>query len=174
MKKNLIILTAFFTLLSSNASAGLIAVLDVEKIVKESAAMRDIQGKVSKQQEKYQKEVDKKQKELEAEQKKLEGKKNILAKDAFEKEVKAFETKVDGLKEMVDKKQGSLKKASVDAMGKVNEEVKLIIADLSKEKDLDLIIAAGQTLFYKDEMDISEEVLKRLNKKVTKINVKFE
>ncbi|MBM5782127.1 MAG: OmpH family outer membrane protein [Pelagibacterales bacterium] len=174
MKKSFITLTAFFALLSFNASAGSIAVLDVEKIVKESAAMRDIQGKVSKQQEKYQKEVDKKQKELEAEQKKLEGKKNVLAKDAFEKEVKAFETKVDSLKEMVDKKQGNLKKASVEAMGKVNEEIKEIIANLSKEKDLDLIVAAGQTLFYKDEMDISEEVLKRLNKKVTKINVKFE
>lgn len=174
MKKTFITLSAFFVLLSFNANAGSIAVLDVEKIVKESVAMRDIQSKVTKQQEKYQAEVNKKQKDLEAEQKKLEGKKNVLAKEAFEKEVKAFETKVDALKELVNKKQNSLKKASVDAMTKVNDEVKVIIADLSKEKDLDLIVSAGQALYFKNEMDVSEEVLKRLNKKLTKINVKFD
>jgi len=174
MKKNFIALAAVFTLLSLNANAANIAVLDVEKIVKESVAMVDIQKKVTKKQEEYQKEVNAKQKELEAEQKKLEGKKTVLASDAFEKEMKKFEGKVDQLKELVDKKQNSLKKASVDAMGKVNDDIKTIIAELSKEKSLDLIVPAGQTLFYKDEMDVSAEILKRLNKKVTKVNVNFE
>lgn len=174
MKKNFIALAAVFMLLSLNANAANIAVLDVEKIVKESVAMVDIQKKVTKKQEEYQKEVNAKQKELEAEQKKLEGKKTVLAADAFEKEMKKFEGKVDQLKELVDKKQNSLKKASVDAMGKVNDDIKTIIAELSKEKSLDLIVPAGQTLFYKDEMDVSAEVLKRLNKKVTKVNVNFE
>lgn len=88
--------------------------------------------------------------------------------------MKKFEGKVDQLKELVDKKQNSLKKASVDAMGKVNDDIKTIIAELSKEKSLDLIVPTGQTLFYKDEMDVSAEILKRLNKKVTKVNVNFE
>jgi outer membrane protein len=174
MKKNFIALATIFTLLSFNANAGSIAVLDVEKIVKDSDAMRDIQKKVSSQQEKYQKEVNASQKSLEDEQKKLEGKKTVLSADAFAKEMKKFEDKIDDLKTLVDRKQNSLKKASIDSMGKVNDEIKEIIADLSKEKGIDLIVPAGQTLFYKDEMDISEEVLNRLNKKVTKVKVKFE
>jgi Skp family chaperone for outer membrane proteins len=67
-----------------------------------------------------------------------------------------------------------LKKASLDAMSKVNDEIKTIIADISKEKSLDLIVPAAQTLYYKDELDISNEVLKRLNKEVTKVKVSFE
>lgn len=174
MKKSFITLTAFCALFSFNAFAGSIAVLDVEKIVKESSAMRDIQSKVTKKQDDYQKEVTKKQKELETEQKKLEGKKDILAKEAFEKEMKKFDGKIDDLKTFVDKKQNSLKKASMDSMGKVNDKIKDIIAEISKEKDIDLIVPTSQTLFYKDEMDISAEVLKRLNKKITKVDVKFE
>ncbi len=174
MKKSFITLTALCALFSFNAFAGSIAVLDVEKIVKESTAMRDIQGKVTKKQDEYQKDVTKKQKELEAEQKKLEGKKDLLAKEAFEKEMKKFEGKVDDLKTFVDKKQNSLKKASMDSMSKVNDKIKDIIAEISKEKDIDLIVPTSQTLFYKDEMDISAEVLKRLNKKITKVDVKFE
>ncbi len=174
MKKHLIALSAAFTLLAFSANAGEIGILDVEKIVKESSVMKDIQGKVSKKQDEYQKEVNKKQTALEAEQKKIEGKKNVLSKEAFEKESQAFEKKVNELKEFVDKKQNSLKKASLDSMSKVNDKIKDIIAEISKEKELDVIIPAAQALYYKDNLDISEEVLKRLNKKITKIDVKFE
>lgn len=48
MKKNFIALAAVFTLLSLNANAANIAVLDVEKIVKESVAMVDIQKRLPK------------------------------------------------------------------------------------------------------------------------------
>lgn len=174
MKKHLLISSAIFALFAFNANAGGIGVLDVEKIVKESSAMRDIQSKVSKKQDEYQKEVTKKQNELESEQKRIEGKKNVLSKEAFEKETKAFEKKIDDLKTFVDKKQNSLKKASMDSMSKVNDKVKDIIAEISKEKELDVIVPASQTLYYKDELDISAEVLKRLNKKITKLDVKFE
>ena len=61
MKKHLIALSAAFTLLAFSANAGEIGILDVEKIVKESSVMKDIQGKVSKKQDEYQKEVNKKQ-----------------------------------------------------------------------------------------------------------------
>ncbi len=174
MNKILIALSVILTLFTLNANAGGVGILDVEKIVKESAAMRDIQSKVSKKQDEYQKEVTKKQTALENEQKKIEGKKNVLSKEALEKESKSFEKKVEDLKVFVDKKQNSLKKASVDGMSKVNDKIKDIIADISKEKDLDIIVPASQALYYKDELDISAEVLARLNKKITKIDVKFE
>jgi len=174
MKKNLLALTAAISLLTFSANASEIGVLDVEKIVKESVAMKDIQKKVNKKQDEYQKEVTKKQTDLEAEQKKLEGKKNVLAKEAFEKELQTFEKKVEDLKEFVDKRQNSLKKASLDAMGKVNDNIKDIIADIAKEHNYDVIVASSQALFYKDGLDISEEVLKKLNKKIVKVDVKFE
>jgi outer membrane protein len=174
MKKSFLTIFAVSALISFNASAAGIGVLDVEKIVKESSAMRDIQKKISSKQDDYQKEVTKKQDDLESEQKRIEGKRNVLSKEAFEKETKAFEKKIDDLKTFVDKKQNSLKKASMDSMGKVNDKIKDIIADISKEKDFEVIIPSSQTLYYKDALDISDEVLKRLNKKITKADVKFE
>ena len=174
MKKQFLALLAASTLLVSNAAASEIGVLDVEKIVKESSAMRDIQNKISKKQDEYQKEVTKKQNEQEADQKRIENKKSVLSKDALEKETKAFEKKIDALKSFVDKKQNSLKKASLDSMGKVNDKIKEIISDIAKEKGFDAIIPASQALYYKDELDVSDEVLKKLNKKITKVDVKFE
>ncbi len=163
---------ALFAVASSNAAE--IAVLDIEKIAKESKAVHDIQGKVTKKQEEYQKEITKRQASLESDQKKLEAKKNQLSKEAFEKEQKEFEKKIDSLKELVDKRQNSLKKASADSMAKVNDKMKDIITELAKEKSLTLILPASQVVFSADNLDISAEVLEKLNKKVTKIDVKFE
>lgn len=174
MKKSFIAIITIISLFSFNANAGSIAVLDVEKIVQESSAMRYIQKKVSEKQKEYQTEIDREQTKLESLQKKLESKKSILSESAFEKEAKKFEEEVNQLKDNVNKKQVTLKEASIDGMKIVNDEIKDIIANLSEEKNIDLIVPAGQTLFYKDALDISEEVLKRLNNKITKVNVTFK
>jgi len=174
MKKSFLTL-AFYLLTSYNIAQGAqIGVLDVDKIIQESSAVVDIQKKVDAKKIAYETEINKKQSQLEAEQKKLEDKKITLSKEAFEKEVKGFEAKVDDLKTYIDRKQNSLKKASIDAMSKVNDKVKTIVSDIAKEKELDTIIPASQTLYFKDELDITADVLSRLNKKITKVEVKFE
>ncbi|NBX52283.1 MAG: OmpH family outer membrane protein [Proteobacteria bacterium] len=174
MKKTIFILIVSLITSVNSALAGNIGVLDVDKIIQESLAVNDIQKKVDSKKSNYESEINKKQTSLEAEQKKLEDKKITLSKEAFDKEVKAFESKVEDLKTFVDRKQNSLKKASIDAMGKVNDKVKSIVAEIAKEKNLDIIVPSSQTLYFKDELDITAEVLASLNKKITKVEVKFE
>ena len=174
MKKSFLTLAIYLLSSYNIANGAQIGVLDVDKIIQESTAVVDIQKKVDSKKVAYETEINKKQSQLEAEQKKLEDKKITLSKEAFEKEVKSFEAKVDDLKTYIDRKQNSLKKASIDAMSKVNDKVKTIVSDIAKEKEIDAIIPASQTLYFKDELDITAEVLSRLNKKITKVEVKFE
>jgi len=174
MKKTISILIISLLTCANNSLAGNIGILDVDKIIQESQAVNDIQKKVDSKKSNYESEINKKQSILESDQKKLEDKKITLSKEAFDKEVKAFESKVEDLKTFVDRKQNSLKKASIDAMGKVNDKVKSIVAEIAKEKNLDIIIPSSQTLYFKDELDITAEVLSSLNKKITKVEVKFE
>ena len=174
MKKGFIALALYFLTSQNIALASQFGVLDVDKIIQESSAVVDIQKKVDTKKISYEAEINKKQSQLESEQKKLEDKKITLSKEAFEKEIKNFEKKVDDLKTYIDRKQNSLKKASIDAMSKVNDKVKTIVSDIAKEKELDVIIPTSQTLYFKDELDITAEVLSQLNKKITKVDVKFE
>jgi Skp family chaperone for outer membrane proteins len=174
MKKGFIALALYFLTSQNIALASQFGVLDVDKIIQESSAVVDIQKKVDTKKIAYEAEINKKQSQLESEQKKLEDKKITLSKEAFEKEIKNFEKKVDDLKTYIDRKQNSLKKASIDAMSKVNDKVKTIVSDIAKEKELDVIIPTSQTLYFKDELDITADVLSQLNKKITKVDVKFE
>jgi Skp family chaperone for outer membrane proteins len=159
---------------TSNSNANSIGIVDVEDIIKNASVMKDIKKKVEAKQSDFQKEIDKKQSALEAESKKIESKKSSLNEAAYTKEQEKFSKKIDELKEFVEKKQNSLRKASLDSMSKVNEEMKDIIAEISKEKGLDLVIPASNTLYSKDGMNISSEVLKRLNKNLSKVDVSFE
>ena len=61
MKQKIFLCFAVATLFSSSALANGTGILDVEKIIKDSSAMRDIQSKISKKQDDYQQEVNKKQ-----------------------------------------------------------------------------------------------------------------
>lgn len=177
-----LVLGAFLAALIVNSNHALaleektssVAILDVEEVIKNSSVMKDIQKKVSNKQKEFQKEIDKRQALLQEEDKKLTSKKNILSKEAFEKEQGIFEKKVADLKDFLDKRQNSLKKASLDAMGKVQERVKDIVSDISKERNFNLILPASQTVFYTTEIDISADVLRRLNEKIVKVDVKFD
>lgn len=178
MKQKITILLStiatFLTLGAVSSFASDVAVLDIEKIGKESKAVLDIQAKVVKKQEEFRKEITKKQTSLQSDQKKLEAKKNILSKEAFEKEQREFEKKIDSLNELVEKRQNTLKKAQEDSTTKVNDKMKEIITEIAKEKQLSLIIPASQTVFSADNLDISNEVIEKLNKKITKVDVKFD
>jgi outer membrane protein len=161
-----------FTALSS-AKAEKIAILDLENVLKNSDAMKYAQKKISSRQSDYQKEINKKQSSLENEGKKINSKRNVLSKEAFAKEQEKFAVKLEELKEFVDSKQESLKKASLKAVSKINDKLEDVIEDVREEKNIDIIISASSTVFYKESLDISSDVLKRLNKKITKVSVSF-
>lgn len=172
--KNFAILFSIIAFMGvASAKAESIAILDLDNVLKNSDAMKDAQKKLSKKQSEFQKEIDKQQSTLEDESKKLNAKKNVLSKEAFDKEQEKFSKKVDTLKELVDKRQAALKKASLDAVTKINDKVKEIVEDVKDEKKLDVIISASSTVYYKDDLDISSDVLKALNKKISKVDVKF-
>jgi outer membrane protein len=156
----------------NTANATNIAVVDIESVLKNSDAMKDAQQKISKKQAGFQKEINKKQEALEKEGKQISAKKGSLSEDGFAKEQEKFSKKVDDLQEFVKSKQDSLKKSSLDVIAKVNDKIKEVIDEVKEEKKLDLIITSQSAIFYQDDLDISEEVLKKLNQKISKIEIK--
>lgn len=169
------LLSIFIILIAINsANAQDIAVINIDKIVQESKVMVHIQKEIAKKQELYQEEITNKQNNLEEKQKKLEAKKTLLSQSSLEDEARKFQQEVLNLKEYVDKRQANLQKSSLQAMELVNVKIKEIVEEISQTKDIKLIIPASQTLYFEDSLDISDEILKKLNKVLTKVEVKFD
>ena len=151
-----------------------IAIIDSEEILSKSLAAKDIDEKISKQGKIYQKQIDDRKNLLEKEYKKIEAKHSTLSEEEFKKENDKISKKINALGEDITAKQKSLKKAYNNAIIEFDKKINAILKDISKEKNLDLILTSSQTPYYQDKLDISAEVLKRVNKEIKTIQIKFE
>ena len=171
--KKLFTLIFFATFLNlSVANAGGVGVVNLEEVLKSSTAIKDAQKKIAGKQAKFQKEIDEKQNALEAESKKIQAKKSVLSESAFEKEQDKFLAKVDKLKELVDSRQDSLKESSLDAIAKINAKIREVVEEIRAENDYDVVIPAVSAIAQKDGVEITDEVSKRLNKRLSTVKIK--
>ena len=98
----------------------------------------------------------------------------MLSKEAFEEKARAFSAKATDVQKEVQSKKALLDSAFERALTDIQKVVTEIIADLSKEKGFVIAVPTSQILFADKSLDVSDEVLKRLNQKLPKLDVKFE
>lgn len=156
----------------SNESAS-VATINIDQISKEAKVVKNIAKQISKKRDQFQKQISASEKKLEKEQKKLESKKDILSESALKKEQLAFFKKVEKLKNDASKKDKILKKAYTTSIKKVNDVVGEIVNSIAVEKGLSLVLPSSQVVYSVESIDITQEVIKKLDKKVSKIKVKF-
>lgn len=159
---------------TSFAASEYVAVVDMQKIVKESVAANDIREQIKKKRDSYQAEITKLEDELRDQDKKLAENRAILTPDAFEAEKKRFKERLTAVQKEVQVKRTKLDNALTKALGDVQTAVSDIIANLSKEHDFKVALPASQVLFASESLDISDEVIKKLNKKLPKVVVTID
>jgi outer membrane protein len=157
----------------------MIAVVNIQQIMKDSTAAKMVHDKVEDKQKSFQTELTKRDEELQKEDKDLAGQRGALSKDAFEEKSRAFRKKVTDVQKDVQTKKITLDNAYGHALAEIQKAVSEIVADLAKEKGFLLAIPmeappSWQILYADNKLDISSEVLERLNKKLPKVDVKFE
>lgn len=174
--KNLSIISLFvalFTAFNANALEN-VAIIDIDQISKDAKVVKYIAKKISKQRDRYQKEISKKEKGLEKEKEKIEAKKSILSQEALEKQQKKFIEKVRDLKEFAAKRDKTLKSAYSESIKKVNEKVGEIVSEIAQEQELALVLPASQVVYSLDSLDITAQVIEKLDKKMSRVKVRFK
>lgn len=178
----LLLIFAAFVLFVAGPSAAqqapkvptpVIGVINFDGVARESAAGRDVAEQVNAQRKIFQTEFQSITAQLEQSRQELSRQQTILAPDVFAEKRKEFETNARQVQEQVRRVQKQLELMLTDGMKQVRLELVSVIQEISKERGLNMILNAGTGLpviLYTDkELDISEEALKRLNTRVTKI-----
>jgi outer membrane protein len=180
--KHLTLLAAVFTLgfasaaiaADAPAQAPMIAVVNIQQVMKDSTAAKSINSQLEAKQKSFQAELTKRDEDLQKEEKELAGQKGVLSKDAFEEKTKTFRKKVADVQKDVQTKKIMLDNGYARALSEIQKAVADIVADLAKEKGFSVAIPTSQLLYGDSKLDISSDVLDRLNKKLSKVDVKFE
>jgi outer membrane protein len=156
--------------LAQEAPTQLIAVIDVDQLVQESAAGKEALGRLQKLRDEKVAEGKKMNADLEALQQQLSAQRSTLSDQKISDMQKQIEDKQIALKRFQDDSQQQLQDAQEKEYAKLNEQIMPIITEMGKDRKYMLILNKYRSglLYADDSIDITDEVLRRFNTKVTK------
>lgn len=148
-----------------------IAIIDVQWILRESKAVKSIRDQITKFGSKFEEEIEKDRNAIRKANQELARQRTILAPEAFAEKRRKFEQRVVEVQRLVQQRQRQLDKSRNEAMIAVNKAYTGIVSGLANEKNLALIIRKNQTAFSVKTLDVTNDVLARLDKKLPTVKV---
>ncbi|HMA54746.1 MAG TPA: OmpH family outer membrane protein [Acidobacteriota bacterium] len=147
-------------------TGGKIGVIEVQKIVQESAIGKESLARVQKVQQAKQDELGKRQKELRDMEQKIQDQGKALSEDAMEKLQKDYQAKALDLKRFQDDAQRELEESQRKELGDLEKRIMPVINEVAREQGYALVFNKFNSglLFADDKsVDLTEAVITKFN-----------
>ena len=141
-----------------------ILVVDIPNVLSRSKAAQDIQKQLEEQRRSYQSQIASQEEKLRSAQVELDRQRGVLSADAFEKKQKEFRDQIASVQKGVQEKKGTLEGGFNQSMGELRKAVVTVVAEIAKERKATLVLANQQVVLVEKTLDITDEVLEKLNK----------
>ena len=151
-----------------------IGVIDLNFILSESKAAEDAAKQIEKIAIKIEEEIKKSDQELVDEQNELIESQQIMAPAVFDEKRKEYEKKVQNYNITRQEKLVSIDLLVSDSRNEVLNALKPILEELSNQKGITVLLEKNSVLLNAENMDITEDALKLLNKELPSIEVSLD
>ena len=151
-----------------------IGVLDLNKVLLDAKAAKNAAEEIDKIAKNIENELINSDEAMIKEQNKLIEAQSIMAPEAFEIKRKEYEEKVQNYNIERQNKLISVDKLVESSRNEILNNLKPILEELSEKKGITVILEKGTVLLNAETMDITDEVIKRLNKDLPKIEVSLQ
>lgn len=159
--------------LPAPALAGDIATVNIQTILKDSAAAKSTRTQIDAKRDQYQAELKKIEENLRKEDQALAEQRSLLAPDALEQKRQEFRDKVTNAQKDVQEKKLRLDVAYGKALGEIQEQVSKIVSSMAKEKGVIVVIPTSQLVYATPDLDITAPVLAQLDKNLSSVKIDF-
>ena len=148
-----------------------VAVLDIKAIRMNSLAIKDIRAQIEKYRQGFQADIKKEEDALRIANQELAKKRTLLGPEAFANERRLFEQKVVGVQKLVSQRKIDLDGALTQAMLVVEKKMNVIMGNVATKRGASLVLRRQDTILADRSMDMTQEVLKRLNAELKTVPV---
>jgi Skp family chaperone for outer membrane proteins len=155
----------------SQAKTPVVIVIDVNRIMTESAAAKSVQSQVADLRKSLKAEVDAKESSLRSQDEALAQQHDKLSADDFKKKSLGFQQDVMKSRQDVDGRIAALDKAVNVAMGKIEAQLQQILFDMAKEQGANLVLPKAAILVAETSMDMTDQAMARINAKLPSVKV---
>jgi len=160
--------------LAARAEAPTVAIVDVEKILAEAKAAKSLQSQIQSRKESFQKEFSAKEKELKTIETTLSAEREKISAEEFGKKRKAYEEKILETRKLFQKSRNSLDEGLSKAMQELRKNIVESAAAVADEKGYDIVLTRESVLIAEKSLDITADVLKALDAKVSDIKLQVQ
>jgi Skp family chaperone for outer membrane proteins len=152
--------------------APTIALVDMQRVVGESAAGRSIQTQLEAERREIRDQLAKLQDELKNNENELKRQRAVLQQDAFNEQVQAFQRKEADAQRISQDRQEAFTKGQNDAVNVVLDNMRDVVQQLATERHISLVLRKELAISMTDKnMDITDDVIQRLNTKLPSVTV---
>ena len=159
---------------AANAADLRIAVIRMDAIQNDAAVLKDLAAQRKSYEDQRRNELEKKQKELESEKAEIEKSQDVLSRDALQRRIVDYQNRVTELQRDLTERAQSVEIAFQKALNEVQEQhLNPIIEGVIAKKNLSMVIDGRFTRLGSNatNLDITEEVISALDKKVSKVKM---
>ena len=170
--KSACVITFFIFVLFNNVSfaadVAKIGVIDLQKILETSAAGKAIQAELKVEKDKMEADLKKKGAEIENIRKRLERESMVMGKEMREEKERESRIKINDFKSLQKKYRSSLQKLEGSLMEQLKIDIDEIVKEIGKKGGYLLIINKFGVLYSPNSIEITDNVIGKLNAKYTK------
>ena len=169
--KFFLLLVILFSTFKSYAEQNIVFV-DLDLIIQKSKAGILAKNDLDKNQEKNNNYFKKKSEDLKNKENELLSKKNLINESDFNKEVNNLKKKISDFQNERKKMINDIQQKRIKYLSIFAKKINPILSEYSKKNSISMIIDKKNIVVGKSELDITSEILKIVDNKIKKIEIK--
>ena len=151
-----------------------IALVDLDGILRAADANNRVRELLDGQRAKFQEEFRAIEVNLQQSERDLLAKRELMSKDEYEKLVTAFQARVSSVQKEIQYKRPSIDNAYQKALSDIRKLAIEVITKIAGERKIDLILNRDSSVIFLPHLNISDEVLSRLNERTKNARIEVE
>ena len=151
-----------------------IALVDLDGILRAADANNRVRELLDGQRAKFQEEFRAIEVNLQQSERDLLAKRELMSKDEYEKLVTAFQARVSSVQKEIQYKRQSIDNAYQKALSDIRKLAIGVITKIASEREIDLILNRDSSVIFLPHLNISDEVLSRLNERTKNARIEVE
>lgn len=148
---------------AQTAKAPVIAIIDMQRILSESSAVKAMQEQLDARRSSFQQELQKKEEALRKSDQELARQRAILSADAYAKRRQELERQVAEMRREIQERRKGLDRLLNQSMSQVRLRLVDIVKSIAKTRGADLVLAKAMVVLVRPDLEITDEALQRLN-----------
>ena len=163
-----LVILFFFTNSLFAADVAKIGVIDLQKILETSSSGKSIQAELKKQKENMESDLKQKGAEIEKISKRIEREAMVMSKEMREEKEREQRIKINDFKSLQKKYRSDLQNLEVQLMNQMQKDIKELVDIIGKKEGYLLIINKFSVIYSPGSIDITDDLIKKLNAKTAK------